>query len=62
MVPRSPECPYGAENCPKLLELEARIDELESDIRTQSGDLKTISRYVYLLVGMVAINWGISLW
>lgn len=48
-------CPYGDKPCPKMADREAEIKELRTD-------LKTMQRYLYIIVGMVAVNWGFTLW
>lgn len=48
-------CPYGDKPCPKVLEQEEEIKELKVDI-------KSMQRYLYILMGMVAVNWGFTLW
>lgn len=58
----SVDCPYGADSCPKVEELERRLEETEESIKEQSTDIKMMMRYLYIIVGMVAVNWGISLW
>lgn len=50
-----PKCPYLDKVCPKIAEIE---DEM-NDLRTE---LKNVSRYLYLIIGMIAVNWGITLW
>lgn len=56
------DCPYGADSCPKIEELERRLEETEEHIKEQSIDIKQLLKYVYVLIGMVAVNWGITLW
>lgn len=51
----NPKCPYDDKECPKIKDLEDEIDSLRTDI-------KTFSRYLYLIIGMIAVNWGISIW
>lgn len=58
----SVDCPYGADSCPKVEELERKLEETEERIKEQSTDIKTMMKYLYIIVGMVAVNWGISLW
>lgn len=58
----SVDCPYGADSCPKVEELERRLEETEERIKEQSTDIKTMMKYLYIIAGMVAVNWGISLW
>lgn len=50
-----PKCPYNDKECPKIKEITSEIEVLKSD-------MKTISRYLYLIIGMIAVNWGITLW
>ena len=56
------DCPYGADPCPKVEKLERRLEETEEHIKEQSIDIKQLLKYVYVLIGMVAVNWGITLW
>lgn len=49
------KCPYMDKDCPK-------IQDLENELFTLKDELKTISRYMYLIIGMIAVNWGIDLW
>lgn len=58
----SADCPYGANACPKIEEIEDRIEAAEQTAREQSADIKRLIQYVGILMGMVAINWGISIW
>lgn len=58
----SVDCPYGADSCPKVEELERRLEETEERIKEQTTDIKTMMKYLYIIGGMVAVNWGISLW
>lgn len=47
------KCPYGAESCPKINELDARIDTLEKN------QFK-IMRTVYYIAGIVSVTLGVS--
>lgn len=58
----NPKCPYDDKECPKIKELENDIFNLQKEINILKTDIQTISRYLYLIIGMVAVNWGISLW
>jgi hypothetical protein len=51
----NPKCPYDDKECPKLADMDAEIQKIKSDIQT-------LSRYLYLIIGMIAVNWGITLW
>lgn len=48
-------CPYGDKECPK-------IEELKKDDVQQDSRLANLERILYIIVGMIAINWGIALW
>lgn len=50
-----PKCPYYDKDCPKIKEFQQELDTLKTD-------LKTLSHYLYLIIGMIAVNWGITLW
>lgn len=50
-----PECPYLDKECPKVAEIEEKVSE-------QGKDIKTIYKYLYIIMGMVAVNWGFTLW
>lgn len=50
-----PDCPYGAEQCPK-------IEDIKEDAEDNRRRIQNIERILYMIVGMIAINWGISLW
>lgn len=46
-------CPYGADSCPKVQELEERIVMME---RTQLKMLRTL----YYIVGVVSVSLGLT--
>ena len=48
-------CPYQDKDCPKVKELEDRD-------RGQDARIRNIERILYIIMGMVAVNWGFSLW
>ena len=48
-------CPYQDKDCPKISELKGRDNGQDTQIRN-------IQRILYIIVGMVAVNWGFSLW
>lgn len=48
-------CPYGDKDCPKIHDLEERD-------KGQDSRIQNIERILYVIVGMIAVNWGISLW
>lgn len=47
------KCPYGADNCPKIKELDERIDILE---RNQIRLMRT----VYYIAGIVSVSLGVT--
>lgn len=56
------KCPYEDKECPKLVELEKDYKELRKEFDSLKTDIQTLSRYLYLIIGMIAVNWGITLW
>ena len=47
------KCPYGADDCPKIKELDERIDVLEKNqIR--------LMRTVYYIAGIVSVSLGVT--
>lgn len=48
-------CPYQDKPCPKIEDLTDRDDG-------QDSRLRNIERVLYIIVGMVAVNWGFTLW
>lgn len=56
MIPLiNPKCPYDDKDCPKIAEMDKEIEKISTDI-------KTLSHYLYLIIGMIAVNWGVTLW
>lgn len=47
------ECPYGADACPKIRELDERIDTLEL---TQARIMRTL----YYIAGVVSVSLGVT--
>lgn len=48
-------CPYLDKDCPKVVDLDKEVTELKNEI-------KKINYYLYMIIGMIAVNWGINLW
>lgn len=48
------DCPYGASNCPKLLDMNKRVDKLEHT-------LSKILYIVYFIAGVVSVEFGVVL-
>jgi len=47
------DCPYGAKECPKLKEMDERMDELERN------QLK-LMRLLYYIAGIVSVTLGVQ--
>lgn len=47
------ECPYGAGDCPKIRDLDERIDTLE---KTQAN----MMRVLYYIAGIVSVSLGVT--
>ena len=48
-------CPYLDKDCPKIKELDKEIENIKTD-------LKKINYYLYIIIGMIAVNWGVNIW
>ena len=55
MTPKDPSCPYGANDCPKLED----VNELAKENQRQ---INNITKLLYTIIGMIVIEWGVSLW
>ena len=49
------ECPYGAENCPKIENIEKSLDKL-------SVQIQKLSKILYFMLGVIYIELGVNLW
>jgi len=49
------QCPYLDRDCPKQI----KIEEIA---RENSKDIKTLYKYIYILMGMLALNTGLIIW
>lgn len=49
------QCPYLDDNCPKIKQAYREINDLRKTI-------KEVQRYLYIIIGMIAVNWGLILW
>ena len=52
---RKTECPYGADECPK-------VEETNDSIKHIYKRLLNIERILYVLVGVMAVECGIIVW
>ena len=48
-------CPYEDKQCPK-------ISELEKDIKFLRKTVFDNQKILYIIIGMIAIEWGVRLW
>lgn len=53
MTPNKTDCPYGADSCPKVSELEDRLSVMEHN------QLKMM-RTLYYIVGVVSVSLGLT--
>ena len=50
-----PTCPYQDKDCPKIVEIDEKVHE-------NRLDLKEVKRLLYILIGAVMVNWGLTFW
>lgn len=50
----SSECPYGAEHCPKM-------EDLECEVQSVKVSIANMSRTLYLIAGILTVNLGVTL-
>ena len=48
-------CPYKDKDCPNLID----IGKLVEDNRRR---LSNVEKLLYIVMGMIAVNWGVTLW
>lgn len=48
-------CPYQDKDCPK-------ISELKTADKGQDDRIDSIIRILYIIIGMIAVNWGVAIW
>lgn len=53
-APTPPTCPYGARECPKVQDLEGRVMK-DEDL------LQSMSRTLYVIVGLLMVELGVSI-
>lgn len=49
------KCPYEDKDCPK-------IQQIELTARENSKDIKTLYKFLYVIIGMIAVNTGLIIW
>lgn len=52
-MPKS-ECPYGADDCPKIADLEVTVRVLHSE-------LENMKRILYCIVGILMVELGVTI-
>lgn len=53
-MPKQNECPYGADNCPK-------INALEKEVQSTKDLIIKMMKTLYLIAGILTINLGITI-
>lgn len=53
MDTKSSQCPYGAESCPKVRDLEAKVNTIE---KNQAH----MAKILYYIAGIVSVSLGIN--
>lgn len=48
-------CPYKDKDCPKVLDVGKIVED-------NQRRLSNVEKLLYVIVGMIAINWGVTLW
>ena len=48
-------CPYKDKECPKIIDVGKVVEDNQKR-------LANVEKLLYIVVGMIAINWGMALW
>lgn len=48
-------CPYQDKECPKIIDVGKAVED-------NQRRLANVEKLLYIVVGMIAINWGMALW
>ena len=48
-------CPYQDKDCPKIIDVGKLVED-------NQRRLSNVEKLLYLIVGMIAVNWGVTLW
>lgn len=48
-------CPYQDKECPKIIDVGKTVE-------ANQKRLANVEKLLYIVVGMIAINWGMALW
>lgn len=55
MTPKEPSCPYLDKECPKL-------EDVRTLAETNQSQLTNVLKILYCIMGMICIEWGVSIW
>ena len=48
-------CPYKDKDCPKIIDIGKLVED-------NQHRLSNVEKLLYIIVGMIAINYGVTLW
>ena len=48
-------CPYKDKDCPKIIDIGKLVED-------NQRRLSNVEKLLYIIVGMIAINYGVTLW
>lgn len=54
------ECPYGDKECPKIAQLEERVDRMEHSMERTADTVAENSKLLQYLMGMVMVGFGLT--
>lgn len=54
------ECPYGDKECPKVVQLEERVDRMEHSMERTADTVTENSKLLQYLMGMVMVGFGLT--
>lgn len=54
------ECPYGAKSCPKMEEMESRVEAFRKEIDGMRRTQMEMYRILYLIMGIVTVSLGVN--
>lgn len=55
------DCPYGAKSCPKMIEVDSRVNEFKREMDRMRSTQMEMQRILYLIVGIVTVSLGVNL-
>ena len=48
-------CPYKDKDCPKIIDIGKLVED-------NQRRLSNVEKLLYIVMGMIAVNWGVTLW